>query len=50
VDPVSDPMLLRKSGIAGYRTRDLRVSSQELWPLDHRGGLGGNVKSGLFVT
>jgi hypothetical protein len=27
VDPVPDPLLLRKSG-----------SSQELWPLDHRGG------------
>jgi hypothetical protein len=31
VDPVPDPLLLRKSGSAGNRTRDL-------WPLDHRGG------------
>jgi hypothetical protein len=37
VDPVPDPLLLRKSGSAVNRTRDLRVSSQELWPLDHRG-------------
>jgi hypothetical protein len=39
VDPIPDPLLLRKFGSAGYRTRDLWVSSQELWPLDHRGGL-----------
>jgi hypothetical protein len=38
VDPVPDPLLLRKSGSAGNRTWDLWVSSQELWPLDHRGG------------
>jgi hypothetical protein len=37
VDPVPDPLLLRKSGSAGYRTRDLWVSSQEVCPLDHRG-------------
>jgi hypothetical protein len=40
VDPVPDPLLLRKSGSTGNRTQDLWVSSQELWPLDHRGGLG----------
>jgi hypothetical protein len=39
VDPVSDPLSLRKSGNVGNRTRDLWVNSQELWPLDHRGGL-----------
>jgi hypothetical protein len=39
VDPVPDPLLLRKSVSAGNRTRDLWVSSQELRPLDHRGGL-----------
>jgi hypothetical protein len=33
VDPVSNPLLLRN------RTRDLWVSSEELWPIDHRGGL-----------
>jgi hypothetical protein len=29
VDPVPDPLLLRKSGGAGNRTRDLCVSSQK---------------------
>jgi hypothetical protein len=38
VDPVPDPLLLRKRGSVGSRTRDLWVSSQELYPLDHRGG------------
>jgi hypothetical protein len=38
VDPVPDPLLLRKYGRAGYRTRDLCICSQKLWPLDHRGG------------
>jgi hypothetical protein len=36
VDPVPNPLLLRKSGNAENRTRDIWVSSQELWPLDHR--------------
>ena len=40
MDPVPDPQLLRKSGSAGDRTRDLCICSQKLWPLDHRGGLG----------
>jgi hypothetical protein len=40
VDPVPDPLLLRKCGSAGNRTRDLWVSSQELWLLDQRGGPG----------
>jgi hypothetical protein len=39
MDPVPDSLLLRKFGSAGNRTRDLWVSSQELFPLDHRGGL-----------
>jgi hypothetical protein len=38
MDPVLDPMQLRKSGSAGYRARDLWISSREVWPLDHRGG------------
>jgi hypothetical protein len=38
VDPVPDPLFHRKSGSAGNRTRNLCISSQELWPLDHRGG------------
>jgi hypothetical protein len=35
----SRPTTLRKSGSARNRTRDLWICSQELWPLDHRGGL-----------
>jgi hypothetical protein len=31
VDPVPDPLQLRKSGSAGNRTRDLCVSSQSAW-------------------
>ena len=38
VDPVPDPLLLRKSASTGNRTRDLCICSQKLWPLDHRGG------------
>ena len=38
MDPVPDPLLLRKSGSAGNRTRDLCICSQKLWPLDHGGG------------
>ena len=38
MDPVPDPLLLRKSGSAGNRTRDLCICSQKLLPLDHRGG------------
>jgi hypothetical protein len=38
VDPVPDPLLLRKSGSARNWTRSLWIASQELWPLDHRGG------------
>jgi hypothetical protein len=36
VNPVPDPLLLRKSGSAGNRTRVHWICSQELWPLDHR--------------
>jgi hypothetical protein len=36
VHPVPDPLLLRKFGRAGNRTRDLWICSQELWLLDHR--------------
>jgi hypothetical protein len=38
VDPVPDPLLFRKSGSAGNRTRDIWICTQELWPVDHRGG------------
>jgi hypothetical protein len=36
MDPVPDPLLRRKFCSAGNRTKDLWVSNQELWPLDHR--------------
>jgi hypothetical protein len=39
VDPVPDPLLLRKFSSARNRTRNLWVFSQEVWPLNHRGGL-----------
>jgi hypothetical protein len=39
VDPVPDPLLLRKSGSAENQTRNLWIYSQELWPLDHRCGM-----------
>jgi hypothetical protein len=39
VDPIPDPLLIRKSGCAGNQTQDLYVCSQELWPLDNRGSL-----------
>jgi hypothetical protein len=32
VDPIPDPLLLRKSGSAGNRTQDLQICSQELGP------------------
>jgi hypothetical protein len=38
VDPVPDPLLLRKSGSAGNRTRTPGSVSRNSWPLDHRGG------------
>jgi hypothetical protein len=47
VDPVPDPLLLRKSGSAGNLTRDLWICSQKLWSLDNRGGqkeMSTNVK------
>jgi hypothetical protein len=37
MDPIPDPLLLRKSGNAWNRTRDLWICSQEVWPLHHRG-------------
>jgi hypothetical protein len=38
VDSVPDPLILRKSGSAGNQIWDPCVCSQELWPLDDRGG------------
>jgi hypothetical protein len=49
VDPVPDPLLLRKSGSAGNRTWDLWVSSQELRTLDHRGGLSKSINDTIFT-
>jgi hypothetical protein len=50
VDPVPDPLLLRKSGSAWNRTRDLWICSQEFCPLDHRGGRQYNLYSPLNIT
>jgi hypothetical protein len=38
VDPLPEPLVLRKSGSTGNQTRDLWICRQELWPLDFRGG------------
>jgi hypothetical protein len=38
VDPVPDPLLIRKFWSAGIQTQDLWICSQKLWPPDHRGG------------
>jgi hypothetical protein len=38
VDPVPDPLLLKKSGRVGNRTRELWICNQKLCQLDHRGG------------
>jgi hypothetical protein len=37
VDPVQNRLPTRKFGIAGNRTRDLWICTQELLSLDHRG-------------
>jgi hypothetical protein len=37
MDPVSGPLLLRKSNIAENQIRDLWICNHELWPLYHRG-------------
>jgi hypothetical protein len=50
VDPVADPLLLRKSGNAGNRIRNLWVCSQEVWPLDHRGGQSGSQRLKTLPT
>jgi hypothetical protein len=49
-NPVPDPLLLRKSGRAGNRTRDLWICSQKLWPVDHRGGLSTSTQHLIFFT
>jgi hypothetical protein len=49
VDPVPDPLFLRKSGSAGNRTWDLWICNQELWPLDHSGGLLKNITPRILL-
>jgi hypothetical protein len=47
VGPVPDTLLVRQSGSAGNRTRDLWIFSQKFWLLNHRGGeqnIAGNFK------
>jgi hypothetical protein len=47
VDPVPDPLLLRKSGSTGNRTRTSGSVARN-WPLDHRGSqilIMGNLQS-----
>jgi hypothetical protein len=53
VGPVPDPLLLRKSGSTRNRIRDVWICSQEVWPLDHRGGPYFLIKSiylKLYIT
>ena len=38
------PFKENSHGRAGNRTRDLMISSQRLWPLDHEGGRNQNIK------
>jgi hypothetical protein len=38
MDPVPDPLLLRKSDRAWNRAQDLWICNRKLWPLGHRGG------------
>jgi hypothetical protein len=40
VNPVPDPLFIRKSGSAGNQTRNLWICSQQLWRLDHRDVFG----------
>jgi hypothetical protein len=47
-NPVPDPLLRRKFGSVGNRTRDFCYSNQELWPLDHRGFQFNTLKSFAF--
>jgi hypothetical protein len=44
--PVPDPLLFRKSD----RTRHLWICSQELWPLDHRGGYPKHTALQILVS
>jgi hypothetical protein len=48
VDPVPDPLLLRKSGNDWNRNPDLWICSQELWSLDRRNGAKTNNRLRYF--
>jgi hypothetical protein len=48
--PVPDPLLLRKSGRVGNRTRDLWICSHKLWPLDHRGGKWKQIQTDILAS
>jgi hypothetical protein len=43
VDPVPVPLLHKIIGSAGNRSKNIRVSSQELCPLDHTTTTGNNI-------
>jgi len=43
------PFRENSHGRAGNRTRDLMISSQRLWPLDHKAGHYKKMSSGLLV-
>jgi hypothetical protein len=49
MDLIPDPLLLWNSGSPGNQTRDLWICSNELWPLDHRGGQITGVKSYIVL-
>jgi hypothetical protein len=49
MDPVPDP-LLKKSGTAGNWSRTSGSFSQELWPLEHRGGQGNTSVYRIHVS
>jgi hypothetical protein len=46
VHPVQDPLLFFV--VPGNRTRDPCICSQELWPLDHRGGLCQSISHPMY--
>ena len=43
------PFKENSHGRAGNRTRDLMISSQRLWPLDHEAGRNINIKSCVWL-
>jgi hypothetical protein len=49
MDPVPEPLLLRKSGSAGNRTQDLWICNQELCSLDDRDSLVYHINIILII-